>query len=278
VIRPRSFALTALLFLACASPTSLDGVVEASVRAQCHFAFACCTAPERATFLSSSDFRDEGTCVSESLEQGSELDNIVARAKAVVAKKKGAFDEARAQECLQPVFDAQNSCDADVVFGGGFVGDGRCDDDAARGFVTGNVKDGGACDDDIECADFGTCDTSGGDAGVVTTKGKCRAAKGEGEDCSGAGDRCTPGTACAAADSGGSTCQTPELADDGERCASGTDCKGKFCVPKTVRFCDFSQTACDVDADCADFGETCVESRDLVCASESAKVEACDGL
>lgn len=32
------------------APTGLDGMAEAMIRAQCHFAFACCTAPERNAF------------------------------------------------------------------------------------------------------------------------------------------------------------------------------------------------------------------------------------
>ncbi|HEY4220145.1 MAG TPA: hypothetical protein VGO62_02360, partial [Myxococcota bacterium] len=121
----RLFAL-ASVSLAMAScyvfePTSLDGFAEASIRAQCHFAFACCTPAERASVEGGSESRDEGTCVDESLRQGSEVNAVVARAKAVVSANKGTFDQKRADECEKGVLDAENNCDAQAVLAPGRI-------------------------------------------------------------------------------------------------------------------------------------------------------------
>jgi hypothetical protein len=138
------------------APTSLDGFVEALIRADCHFAFACCTPPERASFFPL-NFKDEGACVEESLEQGSAANSVVDRAKAVIAAGKGEFQQDRADECLKPLLDAKNQCDSQAVLAPE-PQDPVCAAEAARGFVKGNVDDGDDCDDDIECADFGFCD------------------------------------------------------------------------------------------------------------------------
>ena len=63
-------------------PYNADQFVETQIRAECHFWFACCTAGEHdiailggalngRAFPDLSQFRDEGHCVEERLEEGS---------------------------------------------------------------------------------------------------------------------------------------------------------------------------------------------------------------
>ena len=266
------------------SPTSLDGLAEASLRAQCHFAFACCTAPERAEFTSQASFKDEGTCVSESLDTGSGSNNVVDRAKAVIAANHGTFDQKRADACVKPLIDAQTNCDSKADLGGKPIGDATCGADAARGFVVGNVKDGGKCNDDIECADFGTCDRSDADPNTVTTEGKCKASRKEGEECIDQANNqffnCVPGTSCQADQAGKFTCQKDKLLDNGAQCNDGSECTSGFCTEGEVKECTFSGDACTADADCADaaFGETCDSVNTTTCTADGPKVDVCNGL
>jgi hypothetical protein len=275
-----SFAmLMCALTVSCwaVAPTGLDGFVESQIRAQCHFQFACCTPVERFT-----SFRDEGTCIEESLEEGSTSNLLADRAKAVVAAGKGTFNQARADECLKAGLDALNACDAQTVIGG-VAPDAKCDGERARGFVEGNVEDGDDCDDDIECADFGFCDrVTDAEENTVTTAGKCVAAKAEGETCVDDGEffACFPGTACTPNDDGSeSTCEEPELLDDGDDCVDDSQCESGFCVQDETGTCATSELPCDEDSDC---DEENFEFCDIVftgeCGDNDLEVEICDGL
>lgn len=266
------------------SPTGLDGTVEALTRADCHFAFACCTPPERQSFFAR-NFRDEGTCVSESLEQGSGGNVVVDRAKAVIAAGNGEFQQERADECLKPTLDALNNCDADAVLGAGAANDPVCAAEQARGFVAGSIDDGDGCNDDIECADFGVCDRSDNDPDVVTTEGECRAAKPEGEDClnpDGGFFACFPGTFCTPDANGDFTCEEFELKGDGEACDVDSECESGSCDGgEEVFACFFDGAPCTeateaIDCDVA-IGDSCEATFSSVCAANDLSVEVCDG-
>lgn len=265
------------------SPTGLDGAVEALTRADCHFAFACCAPAERQSFFPR-NFRDEGTCAAESLEEGNGANVVVDRAKAVIAAGNGAFEQDRADKCLKPVLDALNTCDADVVLGSGATDDPLCTAEQARGFVKGNLDDGDKCNDDIECADFGVCDRSGNDADVVTTEGECRAAKEEGDDCldpDGGFFACFPGTFCTPNAGGDFTCEQLDLKGDGDPCDVDGECESGSCSGEAEVFgCFFTGDPCTVATevvDCATPGDSCESTLDSVCASNDVSVEVCDG-
>lgn len=271
------------LFAGCwfLSPTSLDGVAEAEIRASCHFAFSCCTPAERGTFFGLA-FRDEGACVAEGLEQSSSQNLLADRAKAVVAAGKGTFNQARADECRKPALEAMNSCDAQTVIGG-VAPDPKCDGEATRGFVEGNVDDGDDCNDDIECADFGFCDrVTDADEDTITTAGSCVAARDEGDKCFDDGEAfaCFPGLACTPNDGGTEfTCKEPELLDDGDDCDDDSQCASGFCVEDETRTCSFSDLPCQDDTDCdEDNFEFCESTFSGACGDNDVEVEICDGL
>jgi hypothetical protein len=259
------------------SPTGLDGFVEAFLRANCHFAFTCCTPPERAQFFPST-FRDEGACVNEGNEEGSGANVVVDRAKAVIAVGKGEFDQARADECLKPVLDQLNSCDAEAVLAGGGL-DARCAAEQARAFVVGNVDDGDDCNDDIECANFGFCDRSDNDDDVVTTAGECKESVDEGGDCS-ENPSCFPGLVCVPnEDFTEFTCEEVELKDNGEDCFGNGECASNFCESSERFECSGSGDPCTEETvldDCP-VGEFCFEQFSSVCADSDVSVEVCDG-
>lgn len=261
------------------APTSLDGFVEAFIRAECKFAFQCCTPPERAQFFPR-NFRDEGTCVQESLEEGSGGNVVVDRAKAVIAAGKGEFNADRANECLTPQLEQRNACDADAVLGGDGALDVVCAAEQARGFVVGNVEDGDDCNDDIECADFGICDRSDNDADTITTAGECRAAVEEGGDCSD-GQACFPGTQCTPnADFTEFSCEQVELLGNGEECFADGQCESNFCEERNAFRCGASGEPCTVETvavDCPDVGDFCFEQFVSECADADITVDVCNG-
>jgi hypothetical protein len=263
------------------TPTGLDGFVEAFIRADCKFAYSCCTAPERQQFFTR-NFRDEGACIQESLEEGSGANIVVDRAKAVIAAGKGEFNQERATECLTPLLEDRNSCNAEAVLGGGAL-DVVCAAEQARGFVVGNVEDGDDCNDDIECADFGVCDRSDNEADVITTAGECKAARPEGEECiddDGNVFACFPGTACVGDADGNFTCEEQELLDNGEDCFVASQCESNFCEQRSEFRCGISDAPCTVETvavDCPDLGDFCFEDTASVCADSDVSFEACDG-
>jgi hypothetical protein len=262
------------------APTSLDGFVEALIRADCHFAFACCTPPERASFFPL-NFKDEGACVEESLEQGNGANSVVDRAKAVVAAGKGEFQQDRADECLKPLLDAKNKCDSQAVLAPE-PQDPVCAAEAARGFVQGNVEDGDDCDDDIECADFGFCDrVTDAEEDTLTTKGKCVAAKPQGEECiddEGNVSFCFPGTQCTPDANGNFTCEEPELLDNGEECDFDAQCESGVCEDIESGECSIDQAPCVEDTDCPTPGDFCFPNFESRCADlGDVNVEVCDG-
>jgi hypothetical protein len=169
------------------------------------------------------------------------------------------------------------------VLGAGLDRDPLCDADAARAFVVGNVEDGDECDDDIECADYGTCDRSENiEDEVISTKGECVASKREGEVCFDANANrlspCVPGTRCENDGQGQFRCREIVLADNGEDCDGNGDCKSNFCERTEVGTCFFDDAPCVESSDCATPGDFCDRETRRRCAEPDIKVEACDGL
>jgi hypothetical protein len=152
---PIAVALAAMPACNLICPYNADQFFETQVRAECHFYFACCTAGEADVlrergFPDLSQYRDEGTCVQERLEEGGSL-NEGARA-IVQAEQAGRFqfDYAIAQQCLEGRINAMNNCDADAV-----IGDAALTDEVpevcegAPGL--GKVKDLDPCFFEFEC-------------------------------------------------------------------------------------------------------------------------------
>jgi len=167
---PIAMALAAMPACNLMCPYNADQVFETQVRAECHFYFACCTVGEHdiveavatGRFTDLSRFRDEGHCVQERLEEGSEANEIF---RAIVqAEQAGRFqyDAAQAQKCGEGLITAMNNCDADFVLGdkGPLEAPTECriDPEAAGGDGTaiipgtGKVKTDDPCFFDFECA------------------------------------------------------------------------------------------------------------------------------
>lgn len=168
---PISVALAAIPACNLMCPYNADQVFETQVRAECHFYFACCTVGEHdvlealplgAGFADMARFRDEGNCVQERLEEGSEANELF---RAIVqAEQAGRFqyDVAKSQVCAEGRIAALNNCDADFLLGdkGPLETSEECtiDPEAAGGDGTagiqgkGTVKSDGGCFFDFECA------------------------------------------------------------------------------------------------------------------------------
>lgn len=137
-------------------PYNADQVFESRVRAECHFYFACCTAGEadvlrQAGFPDLSQYRDEGACVDERMEEGGIFNETFSRAiTQAIQGGRFEYDYATAETCAKPAIDAMNNCDADFVLGDA----GPVEvNDACEGIPgTGLVGEGDPCFFDFECA------------------------------------------------------------------------------------------------------------------------------
>lgn len=168
---PIAAALAAMPACNLMCPYSADQVFETQVRAECHFFFACCTVGEHDVLLATSAagidfadmqrFRDEGHCVQERLEEGSDANELF---RAIVqAEQAGRFryDADQAKKCGEGFINALNNCEADVVLGSAAPLEAslECslDPEAASGDGTaiipgeGFVVDGDNCFFDFEC-------------------------------------------------------------------------------------------------------------------------------
>jgi len=255
-------------------PYSPEHLFETRVRADCAFAFRCCQPSERGvTGLQS--FRDEDSCVKESLETGGAAANLGLRAQEVVAAGNGEFDDELAVQCTKPGIDARYSCDAEAVLAAGAT-DPDCLAGAARAFVIGKVDDGDVCTDDLECEDEGDC-VRDNPAGEVTLEGRCRSRADKGEDCS---ERVCKNAAfaCLPDDNDGTLrCADPVLLDDGEPCGGDADCVSGFCVTDESRACAFTGDACASDDDCSAIpGQPCTISTTDVCKASGPRVDVCE--
>lgn len=194
--------------------------------------------------------------MAETMEEGSGINNLVARAKEVVGAGNGDFDGQRADQCIRPTLDALNNCDAEAVLGGGLSLDPLCPYDSSRVFVVGKVADGAACTDSLECADFGYCELQNPPEDTISLAGECRASKQEGEVCSdptgtGSGfSACSPGTVCTPNGTGDEyTCEAPDTVPNGEPCSFDDECDSGYCNLEGGGTCDergsVSVEACD---------------------------------
>lgn len=284
-------AAAALLMLAAAacSPFTVDSLADTRIKAKCHFAYACCNPTERALFLSL-DFRDEGTCVSESEADAQNIDGIAfvidENARDAIKRGTGTFDADSAQKCSQPILDDVNQCKSSTFFHSATSidnleievladpADANCFALATRDFVKGNVKDGGACESSLDCADFGSCNKDpNADPNTLTVKGKCKAPAQRGESCNADND-CIPGTFC---DDNANTCAALEA--DGATCSRDSACQSASCV-ETIEngsCVNDPATKCTSDADCA-ANDFCDGTFTEKCASAAAvDVQVCTG-
>ncbi|MDP2344035.1 MAG: hypothetical protein Q8O67_23965 [Deltaproteobacteria bacterium] len=263
-------------------PFAPDQLFESDVRSRCAFAFRCCLAAERGS-TGLSGFRNEDECIEELLETGGQLSFLGQRAKAVIDAGKGTHDAALADECLKPLFDARNACDAETVLAP-TPESTECQVGASRAFVVGNVDDGDECIDDLECADEGRCQPDPDlepdpDEVTVTVAGLCVAAASEGEACD---ERsCKAGLDCDSNDAGELECTKPVLLEDGADCFVGSQCESGSCVAEGgVGFCDFDGSDCTSDAQCTlDQDDFCdFDNGNTVCGPPAdVVVEICDG-
>ncbi len=260
-------------------PHAPDQIAETALRAQCHFLFSCCLAVERQA-VGGSGAADEATCVEEGLETGGSSTLLGQRAKAAVDAGKAEVDTELADECMNKLTEAANSCDAQAVLRP--APDAACSAGFARAFTKGLVKDGKDCTDDLECADQGFCDRSADDGEndgdiVVNVNGKCVAAAGKGDDCSDTGV-CQAGLTCGFdADTGDQKCEEIKLGGKGDECDGGFECESGNCVEKEVQTCSESGDACTADADCDEANFEFCEFDFTSTCGDAAKVEICDG-
>lgn len=258
--------------LALVFPYSPENLFETRVRAECAFAFRCCLPSER-NVTDLQGFRDEDSCIRETLEQGGPLAGLGLRAQEVIASGNGEFDDELAEKCTKPGTDARYACDAEAVLAPG-AEDPACIAGAARAFVIGKVEDGDACTDDLECIDEGRC-VRDGDGDEISLEGKCRARSDKGDDCS--ERECKTGFVCTVNDNGDLRCAEPTLLDDGEECDDGSECASGFCNTVEERACFFTGDACASDAECDTPGDSCEITTTTQCGSSGPKVELCDG-
>ena len=155
---PLAIALMAMPACNLICPYNADQLFESQVRAECHFYFACCTAGEadvlreQGRFPDLSNFRDEGACVQERLEEGNSFLNEGLGRAITQAESAGRFryDYALAEECFRGGIDAMNNCDADFVLGD--AGPVEANEKCQRIPGEGLVGDNKPCFFDFECS------------------------------------------------------------------------------------------------------------------------------
>ncbi|OGQ09199.1 MAG: hypothetical protein A2138_22185 [Deltaproteobacteria bacterium RBG_16_71_12] len=292
---PKAATLCAAAFALLTSCNALfgyapDQICETIIRAQCHFAFACCSAAERNAFATGlAGYRNEGNCVQQLLDDSGVCGNerVVHES---VNQGRFSYDAALAERCLKPAIDAANSCDADALLGGGLSDEAtECVNVNGFAFGVGLVAAGDPCFNSFECVDPGAvCELPQDDPDdnqvLVTRVGDCRAPANVGGDCSpdGSDGLCEPGSFCNAAD----VCeQVPPLSANGTGCNSDNDCASDFCDDVTDpvvpvcgdRFADGA--ACNSDNDClSDICEPDDAGNDVCQSPPELIVEACNGL
>lgn len=272
----RAFSISAVGFVlaaaACQPASHPDRLAETLFNNVCHFSFDCCTPAERVRFSSlGGGALNKAACVEELNDTFGGVFNI---ASAAVANGTAIYDAEEAERCS--IQSAIDSCDAQTVLGvaddQGFnqllygidATDRACVALAQRAFVRGTVKDGGACTNSIDCADFGTCVIENDGA-----EGKCSIPAKEGEAC--VERSCGLGLTC----NDEATCAKAVLLRDGEDCFDSSTCESGSCNT-TEGTCSLTGEACSFDEDCFE-GESC--SATAVCgAPPKITVEICDGL
>jgi hypothetical protein len=143
-----------------------------SVKAQCHFQFACCTETER-NLVGNGNFgfgqaTDEESCI----ELASKLQcGRFTEVEDSVKAGRFSYDENKAAACWDPVVVAADKCDAQAFF----VAESRfnapvCDPFAGKGLAA----QGAFCFVPEECADNGQC-VIAHSGNVVSAEGRCGA-------------------------------------------------------------------------------------------------------
>lgn len=261
-----ALAVTPSCYLMC--PYAPDQLVESTIRAECHFYFACCTAGEadvlaaQGRFPDLSTFRDEDHCVRERMEEGSELNEIARGITQAEQAGRFRYDYATAQLCAEGRINALNNCNADFVLGDeapldtpeaceivpgdGLVGDGKpcffsfeCAIPGSQCLPPGVLGDPDTCTVDDDCAsdeicnDRGLCEFDPG-AIIIHDENICIAPIPEGDPCEPDPDFpllpvfCEFGTRCIADADGDLSCEKPR--EEGDDCFATTDCKDDlFC-------------------------------------------------
>ena len=284
-------------YLMC--PYNVDQFVETQIRAECHFWFSCCAAGEHDLaangFPDLSNFRDEGACVTERLEEGSGFNEF---ARAIIQAEQAGrfkFDTATFQTCVQPRIDAMNNCDADFVLGDGAPLETPEVCEGVPG--TGLVPDGGDCFFGFECAAPGSdClpesvfdkidnDPEEPDEILITRPTICIAPLPEGEDCSVDPEKpfapvtCDPGLICFT-DSGNGDQECEQPHQEGEECNFSGDCDvGLFCDAGECEELKQDGDDCNADAEC-DIGLECdlADANPECVAPLPVVVEICNGV
>ncbi len=300
---PLGVALATLpgCYLFC--PYNVDQFVETQIRAECHFWFSCCTAGEHANaaaagrFGDLARFKDEGACVQERLEEGTEANDFVLGVQQAESAGRFKFDVAAFQLCQQPAIDALDSCNADFVLGDGGP---RVTPDECQELPpgTGLVVDGRECFFAYECAipgsdcldpavleAFNPDDEPEDPVRQVITQPKvCIKPIEEGDSCELDEDHpflpatCEPGTICFF-DDGQQTCEL--VKQEGDACNADSDCDvGLFCNGDFE--CEALKQdgdACDFDAEC-DAGLFCdlADANPECTADLPVEVEICNGV
>jgi hypothetical protein len=269
-------AHTAVGLVGCTNtffPLASDQLFETQLRASCSYAFNCCEPVERGSF-GFSNSPDEATCVEEGLETGGQLSLLGQRAKAAIDAGKATYDGELAERCMRPFLDAVQQCDPNLQR---IDSTAECAFGFNRAFAVGTVKDGEDCTDSIECADEGTCVVEDED-NTITVAGTCKAAAGEGDDCS--ERNCKAGLECSF-EVDAVKCTKVVLLDDGEPCFDGSECTSGACIEgEASGSCFDSGVACETSADCdVDSGDFRDFGDGTVCG-DAATVESdiCNGL
>jgi hypothetical protein len=169
---PCGLLFLAALPTACSSAYSVDNVCLTSVKAECHFEFACCTETER-NFVANNGFgfgqaSDESSCIDLGAKFQCSRFSVVSDS---VKAGRFAYDDNQAAACWDPVVEAADKCDA----AGFFNAQSRlnapvCDPFAGKGLV----DQGAFCFVNEECKDAGECVIAHSPT-VVTAEGRCGA-------------------------------------------------------------------------------------------------------
>ncbi len=291
-------------YLMC--PYNADQFVETQIRAECHFWFACCPAGEHALaaaagFPNLGNFRDEGACVTERLEEGGFFNDLALAISQAEQGGRFKFDAATFQTCAQPRIDALNACDADFILGDGapIVVPAECQGVSG----TGLVPDGGDCFFAFECAEKGSdClpanvldkdedrakEAEDPDQVLITRPTICIKPLADGDDCSIDPERtlspttCEPGLICFTDSDGDQECQAPH--GKGDDCNFASDCDvGLFCdlgeAPPECAELKQEGDDCIADAEC-DIGLQCdlADDNPECIALLPVEVEICNGV
>ncbi len=275
----RRLATAGLLLplLTCGPGSDVRSFPNAYANAECHFAYHCCTPADRASaffdmtaLATQLNFDDEPTC---DTQLGYLAQDQLQPLEASVQDKRMAYNQQQAQNCLNALDTAANTCDV-VSFAAAVGTDGGC---SLASIYTGLAAGGGTCTDHgqslpSDCATPGAvCNIPNQtDAGLslYTSQGTCTQPPTTGQPCV-FGEPCTPGNCC---DPGANNCAAYQpIGSPCDTFVLGT-CSAKPCDPATS-FCSTSLNP--VCAPLVANGGTC--QYDGQCQSGSCPNGTCQG-